>query len=410
MHPPNREHPGSRGSGRLRIVTEMPRFGGGGVDRGDLVGAVAGWVMSEAMRRLAAASGWPWPDAPLEVTLAELVRRSADWDFRGRLRASPGAARERHTLTSIPAEVGGRVVDEDMIRSAAAELGLAGGRAITGSFSHAVVLGGMARACLNRAREAARRREELGIPRVVVVTAHRPLGGNEPADAAAAGWGELELESEAALAAARDVFDLPTTPDSLTESWWDGDGTGGNEGSKGIDVPEGLDPVEWRRRRSWAHSRWQRPGLEVDVVAAPSSEPAARRTNTADQLVFWAERAGVEAAHRLLLITTDHYVPAQHFEAIRAVGLRFGCGVETCGVEWVPAGAYRGAAYLQEVRSALLAAARLLGALDAPGAPDSPDGPDTLGAPSAPDAPGALDTGVVPETGAGGAADAPPRR
>jgi hypothetical protein len=322
-------------------------------DPQDLVGALDRWARSDAMQRLAAASGWTWPEGPTDTVVDELARRSADWNFRQKV-ADGG---ERHALTSIRAEIGGKVVGEELVRSAAAELGLAGGRPITGGFTHVVVLGGMVRACLNRTREAARRRDELGVERVVVLTAHRPLAGAEPADAEGLGWGPLALESEAAVAAAVAVFGLAEAPDDVTERWWDGD-----DG----ELPEGVEPDEWRRRRSSAEHRWRTPGLDVEVVVAPSREPATRRTNTADQLVFWAERAGIGDADRLLLVTTDHYVPAQHFDAIRVLGLPFGCGVETCGVEWVPTGPYQGAAYLQEVRSALLAASRLLAAV-APG-------------------------------------------
>jgi hypothetical protein len=328
-------------------ANDILNFGPDGVDGAALIRSLEGWVRSEAMRRLATASGWSWPEGPLRTTLAELASQSADWDFRRR--------GERHGLTSMVAEVRGNVLDEGMIRAAATELGLAGGRSVTGSFSHVVVLGGMALACLRRTREAARLVDQLGVSRVAMLTAHRPLAGTEPADALEAGWGALQLESEAAEAAVRDVFGLPSRPDSEEAWWWESDLS---------EVPVDVAPVEWRRRRSWAHRRWRMSGLDVEVIVAPSGEPSARRTNTADQLGFWARLAAIGRSHHLLLVTTDHYVPAQHFEAIRAVGLEVGCGVTTCGVEWVSTGPYQGAAYLQEIRSALLAAVRLVDAAD----------------------------------------------
>jgi hypothetical protein len=345
----------------------LPRFGPGGVGREGLVDALDSWVRSDAMRRLADASGWAWPgdDVPLDEALGALVAASAAWDFRKRLFESG----ERHALTSIPAEVGGDTLDEGLIAAAAADLGLAGAACDTGAFTHVAALGGMARACLNRAREAKARLDAAGgeATTVALLSAHRPLAGKEPGEAAELGWGDLSLESEAAVAAMRDVFGPAVEPEEVVASWWDGDAPPTPDGY----LPSAADrdatwPDEWRRRLSWSQRRWHAgggQGLRVEVVAAPSATPLARRTNTADQLAWWAERVGLGPEHHVLLVTTDHYVPAQHFEAVRALGLDVGCGVATCGVEWRPTGPYQGAAYLQEVRSALLAAERLLGAV-----------------------------------------------
>jgi hypothetical protein len=346
---------------------ELPRFGPGGEGRDGLVAAVDRWVRSDALRRLADASGWDWPgdDEPLDAALAALATASADWDFRRRLFEQG----ERHALTTVPAEVAGTVVDEPLIAGAAAELGLAGAVCLTGPFTHVVVLGGMARACLNRAGEAKRRLDAgVGATTVSLLSAHRRLRGKEPGEVTELGWGDLTLESEAAVAAMRDTFGLARTPDEDVTSWWEGDAP---------PVPAGYDPSEddrevtwpqeWPRRLSWFDRRWYLPGRTVEVIAAPSTLPLARRTNTADQLAWWAERTGIEPEHNVLVVTTDHYVPAQHFDAVRVLGLDVGCGVATCGVEWKAGGPFRGAAYLQEVRSALLAAGRLLAATGADG-------------------------------------------
>ena len=69
-------------------------------------------------------------------------------------------------------------------------------------------------------------------------------------------------------------------------------------------------------------------------------------------------------AERVLLVTNDPYVRLQHCDAIRLLGLTYGCGVETvrldaaASAEWVrPLSTTE---LLQEVRSSILAMARLL--------------------------------------------------
>jgi hypothetical protein len=297
------------------------------------------------------------------VRVAQLVSLSADWDFRRKL-FDRG---ERHQLTEIEAEVNGKVLDETMIAGAAAALGLAGTKRPAGPFTHITVLGGMAGACLNRAHEAARRlAEERQARTVCLVTAHRPLAGAEQADSRTRGWGELALESEAAVAAMRDVFSLPDHPDAEEVHWWKGDVPPVPDhfmSRADSDVRTGSWADEWPRRNSWAYRRWDVGGRTFEVAATPSSDPLARRTDTPDQLAWWSERVGVGPDDDVLLVTTDHYVPAQHFHGLWSLGLARGCGVGTCSVEWEPKGPYRGAAYLQEVRSALLAAQRLMAAL-----------------------------------------------
>src|SRR5262249_40624133 len=155
-------------------------------------------------------------------------------------------------------------LDEAFVASTARGLGLVDGPPPAGQFTHVIVLGGMVKACVNRSTEAARLRDELGIERVVLLTAHRPLQGAEPSDGRASGWGDLELESQAAEAAARGAFDMAPTPFVTA--------THTSEPSEPrLDLsPEELR--EQRRRRSWAHSEFAAPGGTVDLVVAASSD------------------------------------------------------------------------------------------------------------------------------------------
>ncbi len=101
------------------------------------------------------------------------------------------------------------------------------------------------------------------------------------------------------------------------------------------------------------------------MLIAPSGAPD-RRVNTVDQLRYWASGNGIGREDRALLLTTQIYVPYQQFGGLQVLGIERGCGVYCCGVDaassYLPAASFSGRSYLQEIRSALRAAAQLLAA------------------------------------------------
>lgn len=144
-------------------------------------------------------------------------------------------------------------------------------------------------------------------------------------------------------------------------------------------------PLREAERRFLADIGAPGPETEADAIdlgarAAFGDEPAvtvvcalrgdgSSRANTADTYEAWraADPADLD---RVLIVTTDIYVPFQHFDAVRKIGLALNCSVETIGV---PAGyelpsGYRVrftlSHYLQEVRSAIRSLRRLLAAVD----------------------------------------------
>jgi hypothetical protein len=322
----------------------LPLWQPGHQDVGELERVLRQWATSPPVRALAEASGWPWPAcAGTQDLLGRLAELSAAWDFRAR--------RERDAIPDGPAVVGDRVVPDDLIRAAAAALGLVTSQPLPRrSFSHLVVLSGLVRACVNRTRYAAGMlRDGVAAGSVTVLGAHRELSGGELAQARDLGFGEPSDEAEVIVAAARRAFGLSDPPARQEEQ------------EEGAAVPDGGPPDNAERMRgAWARYQWP----AASVVIAPSREPAIRRANTADQLLYWADLEGIDQRHHVLLVTTQIYVPYQHLEALRVLGLARGCGVYSCGVDpagsLLPAKAFSGQAYLQEVRSALCAAAALL--------------------------------------------------
>jgi hypothetical protein len=109
--------------------------------------------------------------------------------------------------------------------------------------------------------------------------------------------------------------------------------------------------------------------MPVRVVAAPSSEPGVRRANTPDTYAWYAtELAQIRPGQRLLVVTTEIYVPFQHADALRMLALPHGVQVDVVGVN--PGKAhpelrqtFEPHNYLQEIRSTIRALRALHGAL-----------------------------------------------
>lgn len=103
--------------------------------------------------------------------------------------------------------------------------------------------------------------------------------------------------------------------------------------------------------------------IPVIAMAAPSTDPM-RRANSADSYKFFIEKIAEKKRSSLLLVTSQIYVPYQHIEAVRTLGLVHGVTIDTIGfpVEWnvnVSGGMMQYENYLQEIRSALQAIERL---------------------------------------------------
>jgi hypothetical protein len=299
------------------------------------------WASSPPLRALADASGWNWPretdSAELLFRLAEL---SGDWDFRGR-----EGGKERHLMQTAPAEVNGRIVPEDLIAGAAMALDLVRAAPVPAErFTHLAVLAGQVGACVNRTRHAANLlRDGLHADSTVILGAHRELTGGEPDKARELGFGDMFDEADAVVAASRQAFGL---------------------GEPELSQESGPHLTGWDKALQGASARycWK----DADVLIVPSGEPEKRRANTPDQLHYWARLAGIGSNDRVLLLTTQIYVPFQQLLALRLLGLERGCGVYCCGVDAtsaaLPLRTFSGRSYLQEIRSALLAASALMAA------------------------------------------------
>ncbi|MER7168439.1 hypothetical protein ABT336_20520 [Micromonospora sp. NPDC000207] len=328
-------------------------------DLDDLRAEVTGWATSTAMRDLVECFGQRWPsgdgdgDGDVDVVLAGLEEISArHWDFRG--------GRER--AAAVPGEFSDGVADR--VWAAADALGLRGRNLPDGSaYDHVLIHGGLLRGCLARAGHAADLLDgtvEAG--EVCGLGSFRPTTEPELAMAAEAGLGQPADEFDAMDVALRATLPgaLPDTDSPTTDGTDSPTTVGVGSPTTGADgVPASHRVREYRTAG----------GRRVRVLAAPSSDPG-RRANTADTCTFWADAVGRPApGQRVLLVTTEHYVPFQHADAIRVLGIPYGCAVETVGVD--PTAAVHGlpgqplttGQYLQEIRSAIRSLRHLTGAL-----------------------------------------------
>ena len=332
-------------------------------DVDEFVSAVADWIRSEPMQRLLELNGLPvppWHDgSPREVIrrLNEIephwTENGTTWDFR----YADGRSLERQDiLYERLKQDNGR----ELVVEAADQLGLRRERAPRHErYKAVVVLGGARLAPLNRTRWAAQHLDGgCEAEHVVLLGALRDVsaGERESTDEYAEN-AETEFDLMRYAGARRLGFDADA-PD-MTKSW-----------SEPAEQPADT-AVEHRNAwaRHWVYETGG--GVRVDVMAAPSREPQVRRANTADSLVFMADRLDFRPDDTIALVTSAIYWPFQEIAAVQALGLdhRVG-GIETLAFpnSWSHPTAggniHEPHNYLQECRSVFQAALRLEAALD----------------------------------------------
>ncbi|MET0493376.1 MAG: hypothetical protein ABW000_09645 [Actinoplanes sp.] len=293
----------------------LPAVGPGG-DRTGTAAQIAAWTDSPALAALVAAfGGVPPRPGPAADRLAELDGFSAEHcDYRkGRERA------DTEGETFPPAT-------DALIRAAVTALGLLGRQSPPGrAYDHLLVHGGGARTMVARAGLAAALLRD-GVTAAVVTG----------------------LGSERVLPAQEPVARERGLPGGVY--------TEGDAADDGLRLAFGLTaPAESRSGASPAGQRWwvrSYPGARppVHILSAASTRPGLR-ANTADTLTGWAEfLPSGPAGCRLLMVTSDLFVPFQHCDAVRLLGLRYGCAVDTVGYPNPHARTWE---YLQELRSAI---------------------------------------------------------
>lgn len=301
--------------------------------------AIGRWARSAPLRDLVGAFGGQLPTGDTADILAYLDAFSArHWDFR--------AGRERLDATEP------RLADptHELVAAAADALGMRSTRAPTGrAYTHLLVLGGIAHACLPRAYHAGQlvAAGAIEAAEVTALSSFRYLRPEEYTLLTALGIHGCRYEVDVLTAGTRTAFTL-----------------GEPDKTDGQMYPDPDTDKSWS-----AHTYRSGTGLVVHILAAPSSQPAVRRATTVDTYHHWARQVTLTRHDRVLLVTTAIYVPYQHCDAIRILGLPYGCAVDTVGVdpalvtEPLLGKRYTTGNYLQEIRSSICSMGRLLRAV-----------------------------------------------
>lgn len=305
----------------------------------DPVADTARWLASDPLHDLVDvfAGKQDWLTGPVETLADRLEALDAftdQWDTR--------QGRERNQAGELELSR----MQEEVVIAAAVALGHTGARTPRFThYEHVLMLGGLVRACLSRPAYAARLVDSATVSAdtFTALGGHRPFVGDEFVHAAANGLPDVAEEYEALDIGTRRAFNLGE-PHSVE-----------GETSELVGGTWGV--------RSYSDSR----GLTIHVAAAPSTQPASRRADTADSYEFFATKiARLRAGQRLLMITTPIYVPPQHIAGVRMLALPYGVEIDTVGT--VPSDAkpadplpYSATKYLLEVRATVRALRHLIG-------------------------------------------------
>lgn len=304
------------------------------------------WIKSPELKNIVQAFGGLYPSEDnIKKLAARLLEFSDIWDYRGRQKTAKDvktgeAARWMVKNDSITEE------QEGIIYEGIDRLGLKGVTdPIFNVYDYIVALGGARMSCLFRPRFARclLRQMEKSPKAIVMLSGMRPVSDTEreATDSYAPG---AQTEFDLINAGAEKVFRLEH--EYMEEKYCN------------------SNP-----NRSWAIRTYstQEYNFPLLSVSGPSSDPKVRRANSADTFAFFAEKQHIQPGSRVLLVTSQIYVPYQQLEAIRTWAIPNDVYVETVGFpgEWNTnqQGMMKPANYLQEIRSAIQAVNRYFGSV-----------------------------------------------
>ena len=297
------------------------------------------WVNSVALSNILKSFGASMPpNMNISESVDWLLKFSDEWDYRKKQQSAKDiktneAARWLINDNEITTE------QAHAVMNGIAELGLAGVDVpLRRDYDYVVALGGARLSSLLRPQYAHKVISKFSInPRaVIMLSAFRPIADSE------------RETTDTYAKGAKTEFDLICR---------------GAEQCFGVSKYHEERHDDSNINSSWAIRTYENE-MPIISISGPSTEPSIRRANSADTYKFFIQKHNVEKGSKLLLITSQIYVPYQQLEAIRTLAIPHDIVVETIGFPRDESRQIKGmqqpSNYLQEIRSTIQAMGRLI--------------------------------------------------
>jgi hypothetical protein len=299
----------------------LPRSEAGPTGPERLRAEISSWARSQPMRDLVTRFGESFPAGDLGAVLRGLDEISErKWNFReGKWTRAEARSHNLHRHFDA-----GQIAQ---VTASSAALGLTSTSApVWRNYDHLLILASYLDSCLERAARAAHLVSNgVSATEVTALASYRALEDYDHRAGADLGIDSIRHEADAMDIAIRRAFGVADT------------------------VIERDDRIRSYRTPA---------GLPVSVVVAVPIRADSTRANTGDTYQEWVSHFAPYRA-RILIVTTSYFVPFQHCDAVRMIGLPRECEIETIGVNppvtaHEPAGyGVTTADYLMEIRSAI---------------------------------------------------------
>lgn len=299
------------------------------------------WFCSKEIRDLVEVFQGKFPlDLTETETLAWLVQFSDIWDYRQKQKNSFDSTTGERARWLIKDE-GLSLEQTCCIDKVIGKLGLLGvEQPSLDKYDYILALGGARMSCLYRTKYAWDLAQKYGdaLSGLVLLGAMRPIADTEREATntyATSAYTEFDL-MEAAI----------------------------HHCDKNLKCVEKLLEENENVNLSWKINYYQNSVNKFPIISmAAASTEVNRRANSADSYQFFWEKIAKKKNSSVLLVTSQIYVPYQHIEAVRTLGLKHDINIDTVGfpTEWNVnniGGMMQYENYLQEIRSALQAIER----------------------------------------------------
>lgn len=293
------------------------------------------FVFNDALIELVSEfGGRQYPKDNIEDCINFLADFSNIWDYRSRLNTATETNEKARWLISKESFSDSQI---RAIKKASKEIGLKdNSQPLSDRYDYVWILGGAKLSCLLRSKLAKEVVQNLkNHPKnISMLASFRPINESE------------RLATDTYAIEAETEFDLFI---SAHKMYFDSSVIKTNESDSSAPLNKQWRILEFENKTS--------------IFSAPSREPELRRANSLDTYLFFLEHYTVEPGSRILLITSEIYVPYQHIEAFRSVALPKNVSIETIGFPSDWGGELQGMSndenYLQEIRSTILSVKRL---------------------------------------------------